>query len=311
MEVFRLEPGISLIDVAPPISGFEGFLGVYVIQAEKVALIDVGPASSLENLISALAELKINPEDVDYILATHIHLDHTGGIGGAMKRMPNAMGIVHEKGKYHLTNPSKLWENSLKILGKIAQGYGEPEPVSEDRLIEAREGMVIDLGGIRLETLLTPGHASHNLSFIDRQKGKLFHGEAAGVYFPRSGIFRPASPPPFDLRQAFASANKLIATQPREIYYHHFGYSPDAVIQIKKYQEQLIFWSKIVARHPDDDAEKILDEILTLDKTKEQVYRLPPKRLQTELYFMKNNILGFRDYFKREGMGVLGEMSLL
>ena len=204
---FRLEPGISLIDVAPPIYGFEGFLGAYVIEADKIALIDIGPTSSLKNLLAGLSELKIQLDNIDYILSSHIHLDHSGGVGGALKRMPNAIGIVHAKGQYHLVNPAKLWQGSLQVLGKLTQDYGEPEPVNENRLIAAYEGMVINLGDIKLEVILTPGHASHHMSFLDRESGKLFVGEAAGVQFPSLKGSRPATPNPFDLRQTFVISN--------------------------------------------------------------------------------------------------------
>jgi glyoxylase-like metal-dependent hydrolase (beta-lactamase superfamily II) len=308
MEIFRLEPGISLIDLSPPIPGFEGILGAFIIQAQKIALIDVGPTATLGSLFSALAELKIDPSEVAYNLLTHIHLDHSGGIGGAMQRMPNARCLVHEKGFFHLAHPAKLWEGSRQTLGKVAEEYGEPEAVSEERLIVAREGQQIDLGDVQFEVMMTPGHAAHHLSLFDRKRGKLFPGEAAGVFFPHTNIIRPACPPPFDLRQALNSVNKLIAAQPREIYYQHFGYSPNAMAQLLKYKERLIFWSKIVVQHLDDDPQKVVAEILTQDKTRELVYSLPPNRVQLELFFNGNNVRGLQDYFRREGTDVLEEL---
>ena len=305
MEVFRLEPGISLIDVAPPIPGFEGMLGTYVIEADKIALIDVGPTSSLGNLFSGLAELKIKPEDVDYILSSHIHLDHSGGVGGAMKRMPKATGIVHAKGQYHLVNPAKLWQGSLQVLGKLTQDYGEPEPVDENRLVAAYEGMVIDLGSLKLEVLLTPGHASHHMSFLDRQTGKLFVGEAAGVHFPSLMGSRPATPNPFDLRQAFASLNKLISANPSDIYFTHFGKSPEAVNSLKQFKKQLLLWGQIIARHLNNQVEweEIFQEIQARDNALAYLLKLPTDRYQRELYFIKNNISGYREYLRKEGAG--------
>ena len=311
MDIIKLEPGLSLIDLSPPVPGMEGILGAYVIQAQKIALIDTGPSATLENLFSALAELKIDPEDISYILITHIHLDHSGGIGGAMQRMPNAKCLVHEKGFYHLAHPDKLWKGSLQTLREVAEGYGPPEPVPEDRLMVASEGQQIDLGDVQMEVILTPGHASHHLSLFDRKRGKLFPGEAAGVFFPHINFTRPACPPPFDMRQALTSANKLIAAAPRDLYYQHFGYSPNALAQLRKYKELLISWSKIVVRRLNDDPQKIVDEILTQDRTKEVVYSLSPNRIQTELFFDGNNVLGLQDYFRREGVDVLKELEKL
>jgi glyoxylase-like metal-dependent hydrolase (beta-lactamase superfamily II) len=309
MNLYRLEPGISLVDLNPPIPNFEGMLGAYILQAEKVALLDVGPTCSLDTLFQALVELQISPERVDYILTTHIHIDHSGGIGGAMRRLPKAKAIVHEKGLYHLAHPAKLWEGSLRTLRQMAAAYGEPEPVPEDRLIAAREGAVIDLGSLQLEILLTPGHAPHHLSYLDRKRGKLFAGEAAGVYFPKTTMTCTASPPPFELKQAIASLNKLIAARPVEIYYPHFGSAPDALTRLSKMKSLMIAWARTIARHPDGRPEELIEELWDLDGTGDIIRRLPSGRLQNESFFINNNILGYLDYFKREGTGMLAELE--
>jgi len=311
MTIINFGPNINLIEVVPPITGFQGFLGIFAIKSDKIALIDVGPDSSLPDLFSAMRTLKIAPEKVDYILTTHIHLDHSGGMGRALQQMPGAVCIVHEKGLYHLVHPARLWEGSLQVLKEFATGYGEPLPVPENRLMAAREGMVIDLGGIQLEILLTPGHAPHHISFFDRKNGRLFVGEAAGIFYPVPGLSRPASPPPFDLRQALLSINKLIALNPREIYYNHFGYSLEATARLQKFKNQLLSWGQIISHNLEGDVMDILDEILTRDGTQKEFYSFSPDRMQCELHFIKNNIRGFKEYFQKEGTAALKELSLL
>jgi glyoxylase-like metal-dependent hydrolase (beta-lactamase superfamily II) len=308
MTLYKLEPGITLVDLAPPIGDFGEMMGSYIIQSEKTAIIDVGPATSIGNLMKALAELRIRPEDIDYVLTSHIHLDHSGGLGQAMKLMPKAIGIVHEKGLYHLAHPDKLWQASLKTLGQVAQDYGAPEPVPEERLVAAYDGKVIDLGGIQFETLITPGHAPHHISFIDRKRGKLFPGESAGVYFPKFDLARPATPPPFDLKQALVSADKMIAAEPREIYYQHFGYSSDAILRLKKFKEQAVAWARFIAQHLNETGQEMIDKLLTADDTLEKVNQMPKDHRRLERYFVTNNILGYIDYLKREGVEVLKEL---
>jgi len=301
MEVIRIEPGISLINLTPPIAGLTGFLGTYVIKAEKIALIDVGPTSTLEDLFAGLAELKVKPEEVDYVLCSHIHIDHSGGAGGALKRMPKASCVVHEKGKYHVANPAKLWQSSLQTLEDMAQGYGEPEAVAEDRLINASEGMVIDLGGIKLEVILTPGHASHHVSFIDHQNSRLFVGEAGGVYFPKYGGGRPATPIPFDLQQALNSLDKLIAVEPSRIFYAHLGAVSNGTELLKQYKNQLLLWAEIISNHVNDQVEwqEILKELIARDKSIAYLEQLPKDRLQREHYFIKNAIAGLRGWAEK------------
>ena len=74
-KVHSISHNLDLINLMPPIPGFEEFLGVYVLRGEKIALVDVGPSSCVSNLLQGLTQLKVNPEEVSYIFVTHIHID--------------------------------------------------------------------------------------------------------------------------------------------------------------------------------------------------------------------------------------------
>ena len=100
-------------DVMP--HGEERFISVYVIHDEKTVLIETGPASSNTNLVKGLNSIGIGLEDVDYIIPTHIHLDHFGGGGHMMNLCPNAKAIVHPKAYVHVSNIDKWW-NQKKVL---------------------------------------------------------------------------------------------------------------------------------------------------------------------------------------------------
>ena len=303
MRTYSLAPNLKLIDVAPPISGFEKFISVYVLEAEKVALIDIGPSVSVGNLVAGLVELNINPIDISYIFITHIHIDHAGGIGKAIKQMPNATVIVHEKGKEHLTAPAKLWEGSQQALGELALEYGPIEPVPHDRILVAKEGMRINLGEMEIEALSTPGHASHHLSFMDKDEGRLFAGEAAGCYTEEIDTIRPATPSPFNLEQALTSLDKLIYLNAVSLYYAHFGYAAHAVDKLRCYKQQLILWGSIIADHLEKGAswQDMYDEISKRDEALVRINSLPSEQRRREFYFIENGITGFVDYFKKYG----------
>ncbi|MFC1974671.1 MBL fold metallo-hydrolase [Chloroflexota bacterium] len=301
MKTYSLAHDLKLIDVAPPISGFKEFISIYVLKAEKIALIDVGPSSSVDNLMSSLAELNINPTDISYVFATHIHMDHAGGIGKAIKQMPNAMVLVHEKGGPHLVEPARLEEDSRRALGDLALKYGPIEPVPQDRILVAKEGMLLNLGGMEIEVLSTPGHASHHLSFLDRKGGRLFVGEAAGVYV--RGSIRPAAAPPFNLEQSLASLDKLIRLAPASLYYGHFGSTTQAVDKLSYYKQQLILWAGIIADCLGKEAgwQDMYNEIRNKDRTLDEIDSLPSDQHQRELFFIKSGIRGFAGYFQRYG----------
>lgn len=303
MKTYRLARNLSLIDIAPPLSGFEKFISVYVLEAGKIALIDVGPSVSVGNLVSGLRELNINPADISYVFATHIHIDHAGGIGRAVKQMPNARVVVHEKGGPHLADPSRLWEDSQRALGELALKYEPIEPVPQDRVIMAKSGMLFDLGEMEIEVLETPGHASHHLSFLDRKEGRLFVGEAAGVYIGEVDLIRPATPTPFNLEQALTSLDKLISLRPMSLCYAHFGSATDALDKLRCCQQQLVLWGSIIADCLEKEAsyQDIYDEIRGKDAMLARIDSLPPDQRDRELYFINGSIKGFVAYFQRYG----------
>ncbi len=298
-----LAHNLKFIDVAPPISGFKRFISIYVLKAREVALIDVGPAVSVENLMLGLGELNINPANISYIFATHIHIDHAGGIGKAIKQMPNAMVVVHEIGRPHLIAPARLWEDSQRALGKLALKYGPIESVSQDRIIIAQSGMRINLGGMEIEVLNTPGHASHHLSFLDRRRGRLFAGEAAGAIIKELNLIRPIVAPPFNFEQALTSLDNLIRLGPTSLYYAHFGYAPNAIDKLRYHKQQLILWGSIIAGRLEKEAnwQDIYSEIREKDDALTRIDSLPLNERRRELYFMKTSIMGFVGYFKRYG----------
>jgi len=280
IDIRTITPRLKLINLRPPLAGYDEFFAVYLFQSQKTALIDVGPRVAGPNLFSALAELDVSPEQIDYIVITHIHIDHTGALGTAIKQMPNARIIVHERGIDHLASPAALWEASVKTLGDIAISYGEPEPVPRHRLSAATDGMELDLGeGTVLEIYLTPGHAPHHLSIYDRASRLLIAGEAAGTC--AGGFVRPSTPPPFKLGVALASVDKLIALNPRQMCYGHFGCYDQATGRLQAYRQKLLSWYDTVRSSA--KAGKDAEEILALLREKDaDLYYLA--RLDSDTY---------------------------
>jgi glyoxylase-like metal-dependent hydrolase (beta-lactamase superfamily II) len=245
ISVHTVSPTLKLIDLQPPIPGYERFIGVYLFCGEKKAIIDPGPKSAIPNLLSALAELSISPKAIDYVILTHIHIDHAGGTGTALRDMPRARVLAHSQALRHLIDPAKLWEASLKTLGDLALQYGRIEPVLEDRLVAANDLMTIDLGrGLVLEVHITPGHAAHHLSLFDKKDGILIAGEAAGVCV--NGAVRMATPPPFRLDETLSSIDRLISLEPKMLCYGHFGCYGNAVERLRLARSKLLTWYETV-----------------------------------------------------------------
>lgn len=245
MEIHAITPTLRLLNLQPPIPGYKEFIGAYLFSGEKNAIIDVGPTAAIPNLLSALTEAGISPKEIDYIVLTHIHIDHAGGVGTAIKELSNAKVLAHSRARSHLIDPTMLWKGSLKTLGDLALKYGPIEAVPEDRIVVATDQMKLDLGyGLALEIHLTPGHAAHHLSIFDRASGVLIAGEAAGVCI--DGMVRLATPPPFKLEETLSSIDKLIALEPQRLCYGHFGCFDNGLERLKLYKEELLTWYETV-----------------------------------------------------------------
>jgi len=244
MHMTKIEEHIHLIDVET--AGIKNFIASYVLRGKQDAILETGPTSSVPNLLSGLEKLDVKLTDVAYVAVSHIHLDHGGGVGTLLKDLPKAKVIVHQRGAPHLVNPEKLWQQSRAVLGNIADMYGKPEPVPEQRIIAASNGMTLDVGNkVKLKVVETLGHASHHLSYYDMLSNGIFPGDAAGVYLNEFDVIVPTTPQPFRLDIALASLDKLISMKPEALYYSHFGKADKAVKRLKTYRQQLILWAQI------------------------------------------------------------------
>jgi len=296
----KLNEFTHVIDLKPV--GIEGFIATYVLKGSKVAIIETGPTSSVKNLLAGLRETRIRTKEVDYIAVSHVHTDHAGGAGTLLRHLPNARLLVHIKGAPHMVRPEKLWRQAKQVLGEIAEMYGYIEPVSEERIIAATDGTVIDLGeGIELKVLETPGHASHHLSFYESLGGGIFPGDAAGIYINKFNVVIPTTPAPFHLEMALTSLDKLIKMAPKRLYYTHFGQASDAIQRMKAHVAQLKLWAKIVLEgmKSGEDMETIHERILEDDPSMKTAADFVKDHPLLKRGVVMQNLQGFIEYFRK------------
>jgi glyoxylase-like metal-dependent hydrolase (beta-lactamase superfamily II) len=216
---------LSLIDLDQDLPGQRRFISCWLSQGEGLSfIVDPGPTSSIACLLDRLQDRRV--EHLDFILLTHIHLDHAGGTAEILRAYPEARVFCHERGRRHLVDPTRLWRGSCEVLGGMAAVYGEPDPVPERALAFPEE--LLSAGIVALPT---PGHAAHHLSFL--YDSTLFLGEAAGTFstLPDGGIYlRPATPPRFYLETALASLTRLLAISPapQRLAFAHYGLHADS-----------------------------------------------------------------------------------
>ncbi|CAM5470096.1 MBL fold metallo-hydrolase [Thauera mechernichensis] len=149
-----------------------------IVQDGRAAIVDTGSNASVPRVLGALAALGIAPEAVDWVLFTHIHLDHAGGAGSLMCALPHARLVVHPRGVRHMTDPSRLWDATCAVYGpeRAFALYGRLVPVAAERIVPATDGLELKLGGRCLRIFDTPGHARHHVCIWDDSARAFFTG---------------------------------------------------------------------------------------------------------------------------------------
>jgi len=241
LELFKeITPNVKLLYTYTPIPAYEKYIGAYLCTGRKNAIIDPGPKAAIPGLVNSIREAGLQPEQIDYIILTHIHIDHAGGTGTVLKLLKNAKVVVNQRGVKHLIDPAALIKGSIDTLGEMVSKYGEIEPVDADRIITGEDGMIIDIGNSKLKIVLTPGHAAHHLCVFETVRRVLFSGDAAGIL--HDGLLRLTTPPPFRLKETIESIDRLLDLNPEIIFYGHLGGDNDAKKRILEFKILLLRW---------------------------------------------------------------------
>ncbi len=208
------------------------FVAAYLIENNhRAAFIDTGCYLSVPTLLATLEAKNISRESVDYIILTHIHLDHAGGAGELLRHLPNANIYVHQRGAHHLIDPSKLRAGVIGVYGELffKQFLGDLIPAPAERVIIKQAGDTLNLGGRLLAFIDTPGHARHHLCIWDKTSQGIFSGDTLGVSYREFDtdqgtlIFPPTTPIQFDPAAWIKTINQLMTLNPKTAYLTHFN----------------------------------------------------------------------------------------
>jgi len=241
-------------------------VAVFVVKGRrKTALIDCGFASSHGNVMQGLRQVGVEPSKVDYLIPTHVHLDHAGATGHLLQHMPRAKVVAHERAAPHLVDPAKLVASATAMFGeRLVKLYGEPIAVDKERIQVVGEESHIDLGGATLTTLYAPGHAPHQISVVHEEEHLLFSADAVGMVFPSFPTLLPTTPPPsLDPVQLVATLERLRQTDPKFLLVPHYGVRKDTDLVLDRTREKVESWVRTVRALNDKNLapEQIVDEV--------------------------------------------------
>ncbi len=260
LPAITLAPGLTCIDLE--FQGRPNAIATAVLSAPGgVALVDPGPTTCLDTLELGLNGRGLGLGDVTDILLTHIHLDHAGATGTIVRRHPDIRVSVHERGARHLIAPAKLLASATRLYGEenMARLWGEFAAVPERNVHALRGGERVEAAGRQLEVAYTPGHASHHVSYFDRDRRFAFVGDTAGICINEGYVLPPTPPPDIDVEHWRASVATIDAWSPETLFLTHFGpvRQPRPHLQaLLEHLDQLAAWVRASLQTPGSDEEK-------------------------------------------------------
>lgn len=252
------EDGISAVDthyVRPRLDASH-----LIVERGRAAFVDTGTALAVPHLLAALEAKGIAREAVDWVLLTHVHLDHAGGAGTLLDELPNARVAVHPRGAPHLIDPSRLVAATRQVYGEaaFARLYGAVRPIPAARVVVTEDGARHALAGRTLEFLHTPGHALHHQAIYDRAAALVFAGDTFGVSYRdfdvagREFILPATTPSQFDPEQLHASIERIVALQPRAVFLTHYSRVRDVARLAAELHRAVRDYVAIALAHADD-----------------------------------------------------------
>ncbi len=276
-------------------------VAAYLVGEGKSALIETGSAKSYKNVLYELKQVGANLDQIICVAATHIYLDHAGATGYLVRELPNARVYVHPRGLKHLADSSRLMESARKAAPESLEEFGEIIPVDCSRLVEATNGLRIELGRNALTILESLGHARHHIVLYKNRLRALFAGDAVGMYTPEADALIPSTPPPnFDLEKSVSTAGRIASLNPEIICYTHYGFSRDVDEMLRRFKEVLREWDDLIKPvwESTQSLEKAVDVVVShYSSESERVneYRSSwDLRAETEL-----NVSGYFHYYER------------
>lgn len=263
-----------------------------IVEQGRVAFVETANNASLVHAQEALQQLGLGPEAVDWVVVTHVHLDHAGGAGAYLQAFPNAKLVVHPRGARHMADPSKLWAGTVAVYGEevAVRSYGELIPVPAERIVEATHEKVIDLAGRELVCLDTPGHARHHLCLLDKRSGCLFTGDVFGLSYReldvdgRPSIFPTTTPVQFEPDEMRRSIDLILSYQPDAVYLTHYSEVRDVPrlgADLHRLLDSYLALAESVKDAGEERYQLLLDGLYTImdNEAERQGWRLSPDEL--------------------------------
>jgi len=297
----------KIYEIKPEGEGPDNFplCTVYLVVDDKVALVEVGSAVQIPDILDAVSRLGYDIKDLSYIIPTHVHSDHAGGAGHLAQQLPRARVVAHPKAAKLLADESiiaRMLQNRKLVFGGDAdQRFGGMLAIDKERFVLVEDRVGIDLGERQLTAIHTPGHDPNHLCYMDSKTRGLFCGDALGGYFAESKSRMPACVPGSDPVAIVQSIDKLLQINPALLFFSHGGTTADAsrIIQVALSDEDQLAGTALKGMQAGEDQAKIAGRLAGIlakasVMTTEDILAFP--------YFATLMVAGYRQSFKRKNL---------
>ncbi|MCA0148827.1 MBL fold metallo-hydrolase [Rossellomorea vietnamensis] len=311
MSIYRIDSRISLVDLMD--LSLKERTGSYIINEEALTIIETSASPSIPHLKKGLSKLNINLEDIQYIILTHIHLDHAGGAGLFLKECPNARIIVHPKGRRHLIDPTRLIAGARAVYGEKFDELFDPiVPIPEERIMVMEHGEKLHLSDTCTLTFYhTPGHAEHHLSIFDSASKGMFTGDTCGIQYTigsKRFYFPSTSPNQFDPEKMKTSIRLYRSLHLERVYFGHYGVSEEVSFALSEVEKWLdLFLKKSEEQYSshvtmEENVRTITSALIDLTRRELVQKGIDPKNPIFSLLELDMNVsaMGIVDYFIKQ-----------
>lgn len=228
-----------------------------IVENGRAAFVDTGTNYSVPRLLAELEAKRLPVGAVDYVILTHVHLDHAGGAGLLMQQLPNARAVLHPRGVRHMVDPSALIAGATAVYGAedVRRNYGELVPIPAERIITANDEHRIDLAGRELLCIDTPGHARHHMCIWDARSRAFFPGDTFGLSYrefdtDKGAFILPTSTPvQFEPEALHASIDRMLDFKPQQMFLTHYSRVTDLERLARDLHEQIDAMVAIARAH--------------------------------------------------------------
>lgn len=219
-----------------------------IVEQGRAAFVDAGLNDSVPRLLAALEVAGLARDAVDWVIPTHVHLDHAGGAGLLMEALLSARMAIHPRGARHMIDPSALLDGARAVYGadEVARVYGDVRPVPAERVLPTSDGMAIDLAGRPLLFIDSPGHARHHHCIWDEASRGWFTGDTFGLSYPEFEapkgryLLPTTTPVQFEPEALKQSVARMLEREPVWMYPTHYGRIGGSVDEVRRLASLLL-----------------------------------------------------------------------